>query len=48
VHWLSLSDGSFTARERLGKKPIESAPVVNGDTVYVEDASGRIGAYRTQ
>lgn len=48
VHWLSLDDGSFAARERLGKKPIESAPAVSGDTVYVEDASGRIGAYRTQ
>jgi outer membrane protein assembly factor BamB len=48
VHWLSLSDGSFTAREQLGKKPIESAPVVHGDIVYVEDANGRVGAYRTQ
>ena len=48
VHWLSLADGSFSARERVGKKPIESAPVVSGDTVYVEDASGRIAAFRTQ
>ena len=48
VHWMNLADGSFAARERLGKKPIESAPVVSGDTVYVEDAGGRIGAYRTQ
>ena len=48
-----IADGPFhdihvAARERLGKKPIESAPVVSGDTVYVEDAGGRIGAYRTQ
>ena len=48
VHWLSLEDGSFTARERIGKKPIESAPVVQGDMVFVEDASGRIAAYRTR
>jgi outer membrane protein assembly factor BamB len=45
VHWLSLDEGKFVARERLGKKPIESAPVVVGDTVYVEDVRGKIGAY---
>jgi outer membrane protein assembly factor BamB len=48
VHWLSLSDGSFAARERVGKKPIQSAPVVSGDVVYVENASGDIAAFRTQ
>jgi outer membrane protein assembly factor BamB len=48
VHWLSLTDGSFAARERLGKKPIESAPTVSADTLYVEDSSGRIGAYQTR
>ena len=45
VHWLSLDEGKFVARERLSKKPIESAPVVAGDTVYVEDVKGHIGAY---
>jgi outer membrane protein assembly factor BamB len=45
VHWLSLDEGKFVARERLGKKPIESAPVVVGDTVYVEDVRGHIGAF---
>ncbi|HVV98117.1 MAG TPA: outer membrane protein assembly factor BamB [Rhodanobacteraceae bacterium] len=45
VHWLSLDEGKFVARKRLGKKPIESAPVVVGDTVYVEDVRGKIGAY---
>jgi outer membrane protein assembly factor BamB len=45
VHWLSLDEGKFVARERLGKKPIESAPIVAGDTVYVEDVRGDIGAY---
>lgn len=48
VHWLSLSDGSFAARQRIGKKPIESAPVVIGDVVYVESANGNLAAYRTQ
>jgi outer membrane protein assembly factor BamB len=45
VHWLSLDEGKFAARERLSKRPIESAPVVVGDTVYVEDVKGHIGAY---
>ena len=45
VHWLSLDEGKFAARERLSKKAIASAPVVVGDTVYVEDVRGNIGAY---
>lgn len=48
VHWLGLSDGALAARERLGKKPIEGAPVVAGDVVYVENVDGQIGAYRTR
>ncbi len=48
VHWLRLDDGAIAARERLGKKPIESAPVVSGDMVYIEDVAGHVGAYRTQ
>ncbi|TLY52215.1 MAG: outer membrane protein assembly factor BamB [Gammaproteobacteria bacterium] len=47
VHWLSISDGKLVARERLSKDPIRAAPVVAGDTVYVEDIYGNIGAYRT-
>ena len=46
VHWLGLDDGKFAARERLGKKPIEGAPQVAGDLVYVEDIKGHIAAYR--
>jgi len=45
VHWLSIDEGKFAARERLSKKAIESAPVVVGDTVYIEDVRGHIGAY---
>jgi outer membrane protein assembly factor BamB len=45
VHWLSLEDGKLAARERLGKKPIESAPVVVDGVAYVEDVEGRLGAY---
>ncbi|PWK89684.1 outer membrane protein assembly factor BamB [Fulvimonas soli] len=46
VHWLQTGDGALAARERLSKKAIRAQPVVAGDTVYVEDVKGRIGAYR--
>ncbi|MBU6198396.1 MAG: outer membrane protein assembly factor BamB [Xanthomonadaceae bacterium] len=46
VHWLSAGDGKFAARVRLSKDPIQAAPLVVGDTVYVEDVDGEIGAYR--
>jgi outer membrane protein assembly factor BamB len=46
VHWMQTSDGALAARERLSKKPIRAQPLVVGDTVYVEDVKGRIGAYR--
>ncbi len=46
VHWLQTGDGALAARERLSKKAIRAQPLVVGDTVYVEDVDGRIGAYR--
>lgn len=46
VHWLSQSDGKLAARQRLSKSPITATPLVVGDTVYVEDIEGEIGAYR--
>ena len=46
VHWLASADGKIVARERLSKKAIRSQPVVVGNTVYVEDVEGHIGAYR--
>lgn len=46
VHWLDLSDGKLAARVRLSKDAIRARPVVNGDTVYVEDVKGRVAAYR--
>jgi outer membrane protein assembly factor BamB len=48
VHWLTLDEGKFAARERLSRKPIEAAPVVAGDLVYFEDVKGHIGAYRAR
>lgn len=46
VHVLDGSDGKFVARARLSKHAIQSPPVVVGDTVYVEDVDGVIGAWR--
>jgi len=46
VHWLQSGDGALAARERLSKKAIRAQPLVVGDTVYIEDVKGRIGAYR--
>ncbi|TCV93316.1 Beta-barrel assembly machine subunit BamB [Luteibacter rhizovicinus] len=46
VHWISTTDGKISARERLSKKAIRAQPLVVGDTVYVEDVEGHIGAYR--
>lgn len=46
VHWLQTGDGALAARERLSKKAIRAQPLVIGDTVYVEDIKGHIGAYR--
>lgn len=48
VHWLSLAEGKFAARERLSRKAIEGAPLVVDDMLYVEDVKGRIGAYRAR
>ena len=46
VHWLKTGDGSLAARDRLSRDAIRAQPVVVGDTVYVEDIDGHIGAYR--
>lgn len=46
VHWLDLADGKLAARVRLSHDPIRARPVVNGDTVYVEDVKGHVAAYR--
>jgi outer membrane protein assembly factor BamB len=48
VHWLSLDEGKFAARERLSRKAIEGAPLVVDDVLYVEDVKGHIGAYRAR
>ncbi len=46
VHWLQTGDGALSGRQRLSKKAIRAQPLVVGDTVYVEDVEGHLGAYR--
>ncbi len=46
LHWLSLEDGSFVARQRLGKDGIRAAPLVIGDIVYTTSAEGSLAAWR--
>ncbi|MBL8299191.1 MAG: outer membrane protein assembly factor BamB [Rhodanobacteraceae bacterium] len=48
VHWLAIADGKEVARERLSKQAIRATPIVLGDTVYVVDVDGELGAYRAQ
>ncbi len=46
VHWLQIGDGRFAARARLSHDAIRAQPLVVGDTVYIEDVDGHIGAYK--
>ena len=46
LHWLSLEDGSFVARQRQGKDGIRAAPLVIGDVVYTTSADGGLSAWR--
>lgn len=44
LHWLDPKDGRIVARNRPASDPIQAAPVVAGDLLYVMDVSGRIAA----
>ena len=46
LHWLSMDTGALVARERLGRKAIEGAPIAIDGVVYVEDVAGKLAAYR--
>ena len=46
LHWLSLDDGSFVARQRHGKDGIRAAPLAIGDIVYTTSADGGLAAWR--
>ncbi len=45
LHWLSLEDGSFQARVKLGG-PLSAAPLVVGDLLIVQTDKGAIEAWR--
>ncbi len=46
LQWLSASDGRIVAREHVGSGGIQAAPIVVGDSVFVQTAGGTLAAYR--
>lgn len=46
VHWLSLEDGRFVARERQSKKSIRGTPLLVDDLLIVTSIEGELSAYR--
>lgn len=47
LHWLDANDGRFVARARAAGERITGAPLVVGDTVFVQGEDGTVAAYRT-
>ncbi|HEX4044718.1 MAG TPA: PQQ-binding-like beta-propeller repeat protein, partial [Gammaproteobacteria bacterium] len=43
LHWLDKRDGHFVAREKI--RPLYTAPVVQGDVVYIYTHNGYLSAY---
>ena len=48
LHWLSLSDGSLAARERLARDPIRATPQIADGVLYAVSTDGELGAFRLQ
>ncbi|HSH29513.1 MAG TPA: outer membrane protein assembly factor BamB [Thiohalobacter sp.] len=46
LHALSRFDGAIVGRTRVSGDPILSAPVVDGDTVYIYASDGTLAAYK--
>jgi len=46
LHWISVDDGSFTARTKVGGDGFTGAPLVIGDTLYVYTRDGDLIAFR--
>ena len=46
VHWLSRRDGRLLGRERVAKAAVASAPVLMGQTLYLQLENGTIAAVR--
>jgi outer membrane protein assembly factor BamB len=45
LHWLDPEDGRFRARERAGSDRITGAPLVLGQTLYVQSDDGSVAAF---
>lgn len=48
LHWLDVDDGRFLARDRAASGRIMGAPLVVGETVFVQGEDGTVAAYRVQ
>lgn len=46
LHWLSLDEGRFIARRKVGDAAINGQPLVVGDLLIAQDREGRIVAFR--
>ncbi len=44
LHWMSPEDGQLVARNRVGKEPITTPPVVDGNVAYVLGDGGELAA----
>lgn len=45
LHWLSIDDGAFLAREKAGSARIPTAPLVVGRSLVVQSEDGRVSAF---
>lgn len=46
LHWMSIDDGSFVGRTRVGSRPITTGPRVVDDVMYVLGDGGDLAAMR--
>ncbi len=46
--WLSKQAGQLEGYHRLARRPITTAPIVEGNTLYVQNAYGKLGAYQVE
>jgi outer membrane protein assembly factor BamB len=46
VHWLSPDDGHFLAREKAAGERISAAPLVVGESVFVQGDDGTLAAFK--
>jgi len=46
LHWMSVDDGNFIARTRVGSRPITTGPRVVNDVMYVLGDGGDLAAMR--